>query len=447
MKQARIIEFPRDRRKRRSKKKRARLNAGRKGRVYSRGGKLWVDFRYLGERVREPSGLDDTAVNRLTVRRQLDLVMAEIETGNFEFAARFPHSSKKEHFSQLEGRIVTKDPKDVLFRDYVERWWKEMEPGMSLSQVRDYTTIIDCHLMPYFGKLPLSEFRTVLMKKFVAYLQGRKNQQGKPLSAKRIHNVMIPLRVIVRDAIDEYGWTHFPNPFSSLKLPRVRRLKIHPFGFEEWATLMKFILPWYRPYFELAVQTGLRPSEQVALKWSAVDHEYIHIELSRVRNVEKSDLKTEGSVRRIEIRPSMRKVLQAQRELTAGFESPYVFLNLEGRPILQDKLRELWARAMEKSGIPYRRMYETRHTFASWALAAGESPEWVARTLGHVNSAMVYKTYGRYIPNLTRQDGSAFERQYAGAGDEKVDTFGHNWAQFWAQSPKLGQYNPSNYLN
>ena len=70
---------------------------------------------------------------------------------------------------------------------------------------------------------------------------------------------------------------------------------------------------------------------------------------------------------------------------------------------------------MAKSGLPYRRPYETRHTFASWALAAGESPEWVARTLGHVNAAMIYKTYGRYIPNLTRRDGSAFERRYVEA--------------------------------
>ncbi len=50
-------------------------------------------------------------------------------------------------------------------------------------------------------------------------------------------------------------------------------------------------------------------------------------------------------------------------------------------------------------------------TFASRALAAGETPEWVAKTLGHVGSAMIYKTYGRYIPNLIRQDRSAFERQ------------------------------------
>jgi len=70
---------------------------------------------------------------------------------------------------------------------------------------------------------------------------------------------------------------------------------------------------------------------------------------------------------------------------------------------------------MGKTGVHYRRMYEIRHTFASWALAAGETPEWVARTLGHVDTAMVYGTYGRYIPNLTRQDGSAFERMFTEA--------------------------------
>ncbi len=83
-------------------------------------------------------------------------------------------------------------------------------------------------------------------------------------------------------------------------------------------------------------------------------------------------------------------------------------------------------RVVKKSGLPYRRMYETRHTFASWGLAAGESPEWVARTLGHVNTSMVFKTYGRYVPNLTRQDGSAFERLFAGAMNKRQP----EWAQF-----------------
>ena len=182
---------------------------------------------------------------------------------------------------------------------------------------------------------------------------------------------------------------------------------------------MNHMLLWYRPYFEFAVQTGLRPSEQVALKWGAVDDEYIHIELSRVYNREKVDLKTEESRRRIKIRPGMQKWLDKQRELTQRLNSPYVFINTQRRPIFQDKLREVWARVIKKSGLPHRRMYETRHTFASWALAAGETPEWVARTLGHVDTSMVYRTYGRYIPNLTRQDGSAFEKQYRKATNEE----------------------------
>jgi integrase len=97
-------------------------------------------------------------------------------------------------------------------------------------------------------------------------------------------------------------------------------------------------------------------------------------------------------------------------DLASGVDSPYVFINTEARPILQDKLREHWARCMKKSGLRPRRMYETRHTFASWALAAGETPAWVAHTLDHVDTSMVHRIYGRFIPNLTRQDGSGVRR-------------------------------------
>lgn len=100
--------------------------------------------------------------------------------------------------------------------------------------------------------------------------------------------------------------------------------------------MTEFLPDWYRPYFEFAVQTGLRPSEQVALKWSAVGSRFIDIELSRVRNSEKADLKTPESNRRIEIRPSMKEVLDVQKTRTAHFKSPYVFVNTNGVPCLQD---------------------------------------------------------------------------------------------------------------
>ena len=431
MRQAEIIEFPKNRKRKDRGRTSHKLNAGKKGRVYSRSGKLWVDFRYIGERVREPSGLKDNQSNRHTLRKQLDLIMAEIENGIFEFAKRFPHSKKKGDFTLLEGKSLRRNPEDIIFGDYAERWWEEMKPGMTENQIRDYRSILKNHLHPFFDNLPFSDLKPVLMKKFIAQLRGKQNRYGQPLSGKSIRNYLIPLRVIIRDAMDEFGWDDLKDPFWGMKLPRITRTRVKPFNYEEWVHLLEHMLPWYRPYFEFAVQTGLRPSEHVALKWTAIEAGFINIELSRVRKLEKTDLKTRESVRRIELRPKIIETLERQWELTRKFEQAYVFINSKGLPIQQDNLGKIWGRALSKGVIRYRRMYETRHTFASWALAAGESPEWVARTLGHVDTTMVYRTYGCYIPNLTRKDGSAFERQYNHATKRESspdgENFGHNF--------------------
>jgi len=158
MQQNKIINFTQYRTESDELQKRKRTKSRKKGSVYSRGGKLWVDFRYLGERVREPSGLDDTQLSRKTIRNQLDLIVAEIDNGIFEFAKRFPHSKKKDYFTELEGRTVAKDPAEVVFTDYVEKWLKEMEPGMSVSMIRDYTSILNVHHIPYFGNMPFDGF-------------------------------------------------------------------------------------------------------------------------------------------------------------------------------------------------------------------------------------------------------------------------------------------------
>ncbi|WP_319407469.1 site-specific integrase [uncultured Desulfosarcina sp.] len=415
MKLNNIIDLARHRETSVKPKDRIRSKSRKKGSVYVRSGKLWVDFRYLGQRAREPSGLEDTSFNRKKVRKQLDLVIAEIENGVFEYAKRFPHSNKKDNFSVLEGRAFTKGPSDITFGEYAKKWWQAMEPGMSQSKIRDYTDILNGHALPYFEKMPFSEITSVEMKKFIAHLQAKRNRLGKPLSAKRIRNIMIPIRVIVRDAVDEHVWAAFHDPFGNLKLPRVAKFRVRPFTTKKWELLLKHLPPWYRPYFDFAVLTGLRPSEQVALKWSALDGDFLHVELSRVAGLEKTDLKTEESQRIIELRPSMKRVLEHQHKATADFGSDYVFVNTEGNPMNRFTLYTHWEKAIKKSSLTHRRMYETRHTFASWALAAGESPEWVARTLGHVDTSMVYRTYGRYIPNLTRQDGSALENLYAGS--------------------------------
>ncbi len=428
MQHAEIIDYSQFRkRKQRSESIERQSKPRQKGSIYTRGGKLWVDFRYLGERVRESTGLSDTCKNKKQTRSDLNLIIAEIETETFRFSKRFPHSKRKGYFAELEGELVTVEPGDVLFGEYVEKWWKDMSPGMSPGKPRDYKSALNAHLLPQFANRPLSDFwSTLRLKKFIQELISKQNRYGKQLSGKRIGNIMIPLRMIVKDAMSEYNWHHLHDPFVSLTLPSIKKYRVQPFTFDEWQALLKFIPKWYHNYFQFTAQTGLRPSEQVALKWNAIDSQFIYVELSRVRGVEKDELKNEYSRREILIRPSMREVIEAQRQQIAHIQSDYVFLNMEGQPIYQDRLAKVWRKAMKESKLRYRRMYDVRHTFASWALAAGELPGWVARTLGHADTSMVYNTYGRFIPNLTRQDGGAFEKLYSESTHAKGDQFGHN---------------------
>ncbi len=123
---AKVIGFPQKRRQDDTKRRLDCLNADKKGTVFVRGGWLWVDFYYMAQRVREPAGLKDLPGNRQLVRNQLDLVVAEIKNGVFEFAKRFPRSKKGKCFARLEGGTATQSAQSVILGDYVKRWWKEL---------------------------------------------------------------------------------------------------------------------------------------------------------------------------------------------------------------------------------------------------------------------------------------------------------------------------------
>ena len=85
-----------------------------------------------------------------------------------------------------------------------------------------------------------------------------------------------------------------------------------------------------------------------------------------------------------------------------------MFTGPEGGLLNLNHLREqIWYPTLKGAGLRRRVCYQTRHSFASNALIAGESPAWVSRMLGHTTPEMLFKVYGRYIPNRTRRDGTA----------------------------------------
>jgi integrase len=107
------------------------------------------------------------------------------------------------------------------------------------------------------------------------------------------------------------------------------------------------------------------------------------------------------------------EALQRQFEVN-GKVSDYVFCNQTGQPLDNKNFSDrVWYPLLRHLGLDKRRPYQMRHTAATLWLASGEAPEWIAKQLGHTSTEMLFRVYSRYVPNLTRQDGSAMERLLA----------------------------------
>jgi integrase len=107
------------------------------------------------------------------------------------------------------------------------------------------------------------------------------------------------------------------------------------------------------------------------------------------------------------------EALKRQWEVSSKL-GEYVFCNREGHPIDNKNFSDrVWYPLLRHLDLPKRRPYQMRHTAATLWLASGEAPEWIARQLGHTNTQMLFTVYSRFVPNMTRQDGSAIDRLLA----------------------------------
>jgi integrase len=247
---------------------------------------------------------------------------------------------------------------------------------------------------------------------------GHRELQERRLSPKRTNFVVLVLRMIVRVAVRGRLLRH--DPCAGIRPLREPRTDVDPFSPEEIAAFLAACPVEWRPYFTVAFWTGARPGELAALKWGDVDFARgsFRIRAGRYRGVEGFP-KTESSNRDVDMLAPVIDSLRTQRaqqaavQLATGQGTPeagrdYVFTTARGRCVDPKRLREhVWNRTIARAKLRQRTMYQTRHSFASNALAAGEPPSWVAAMLGHATPEMLFSVYVRYIPNRTRHDGSA----------------------------------------
>jgi integrase len=383
-------------------------------------GRLFFDFRHAGKRCREYTLLEDTPANRARMEKVLKRIEADIAQGTFDHGRYFPKSAAApvlpaapENTEALEviREMVPAAPRaDVpTFAMFADQWYEELEVGWRRSYRKTVRDVLDKHLLPHFGAMPVHLITKADLLQFranLARLPGRK--AGQTLSAKRVNAIMQVLKAILDEAADRFG---YKSPFYKIKRLKGPRPEVDPFSLEEVKKILETVRADYRDYYTVRFFTGMRTGEMDGMKWKFVDFEGRVI---RVRETivagEDDTTKTEYSQRDIAMSDAVYEAMQRQFAVT-GKLGGYVFCSSTGSCLDHNNVtKRVWYPLLRFLGLKARRPYQTRHTAATLWLAAGENPEWIARQMGHANTQMLFTVYSRFVPNLTHRDGSAFER-------------------------------------
>ncbi len=386
-----------------------------------RGDYLFFDFRYRGQRCREQTKLKDTPQNRKTMQRVLAKIEAEITLGTFNYATYFPGSTNAKKFVDSAPSTAPVRPghSTPRFAGFANTWYDENEVGWRSSHAATVRSTLDRHLIPCFGDQDIAQIAKADVLAFRSRLAKIKGRNGNDaLSPKTINRIIQILGQILEEAADRFD---IGNPVSKVKRLKQQRADIYPFTLQEVTALIDRIRSDYKNYLTTRFFTGMRTGEIHGLKWKYVDFErrQILVRETIVRGAV-DYTKTDYSQREIDMSGPVLQALLRQRDATFG-HSEFVFCTRSGLPIDVDNFtNRIWYPLLRNLLLEKRRPYQTRHTAATLWLAAGENPEWIARQMGHMDTTMLFRVYSRYVPNLTRRDGSAFESLVRGALPEEV---------------------------
>lgn len=293
----------------------------------------------------------------------------------------------------------------LLVEEALDAWLARKAPELEHTTQIDYERAIRLTLRPQFGRTPLRALTRLAVKAWIA--------EHPELTAKRLNNVLSPLRQMLAEALDD-GLID-ADPLLGLRIRRRREATkddIDPFTPEEIRLILATATGQFRNLCQFDFFSGLRTSELIALRWDDVDlaSGHVRIRAAFVRGKRKST-KTVTGTRTVELIAPALEALQAQREHTflagaAVFHNP-----LTNAPWYSDKsIREHnWRHVLKRAGIRYRYPYQMRHTFASMLLSAGENIMWVAKQMGHKDPTITARRYARWIPSVHPDAGDKAE--------------------------------------
>ncbi len=384
-------------------------------------GSLRVQFKVPGKAraIRKSLGYGLTEKNLINAKLTLDSIKRDIANGLFAFdeerfwSTHFPTSSSN------GGSTVTVER---CFNNYID------EHNSTLSDsVRDkLNTALNWLSHHKLANKPLRELtKTILKNVRKKTVEGNKSQKFAGCAVSTVNEYSQTVSKVLNYAVEE-GYIK-TNPMKDVpKLVKDNFSLVYedrylrPFTLQELQSLLDVIhIHETKLMVKLLAWTGIRHGELKALAWEDVDFEnnriFVRFNITRKANLKGT--KTDN-YRVVELLPAAREVLEEMFEITASVPAKdekinykhgkyefvsrrRVFLSRGNQPYRRPELTtspKQWEKWLRQAKVPYRQPYQLRHTYASRLLTAGCDKTWLAGQMGHRNTNMIGKIYGKWIP-------------------------------------------------
>jgi integrase len=289
------------------------------------------------------------------------------------------------------------------------------KPRLRARTFHDYESLLRLYIRPALGTRLIGTIGQMDMQGLYAQMFGR------GLSARTIEYTNAVLESAFRQAV---RWRMLAeDPCAGVDLPRVKRKEMEALSVDECRRFLSVAeeSEWYA-LFALALTTGMRPSEYLALRWSDIDWKRGAVSVSRTIQVSGSawafdDTKRKRSRRVVKLQSFVLSALEILKEKQAkGGEgnccpaNELVFTTESGMPLRQKVVKREFRRLLAKAEIRSVRLYDLRHTAATLGIAAGVSVKVISDQLGHASISFTLERYSHVLPSIQDEAAAKVER-------------------------------------
>jgi len=306
---------------------------------------------------------------------------------------------------------------------FLTAWLASEANRLRVSTHARYETLIRLHVLPELGRVRLVK----LTPHDVQRLYDSRLAVG--LSPTSVHHVHAVLHKALEQAV-RWGKV-VRNVCDLVNAPKIRRTKMRTFSADEARRFLDCAASdRLSALYVLALTTGMRQGELLALRWQDVNLDNGTVQVRATLHWVKGggfrldDPKTNASRRLVKLTPyavdALRQQRVAQNEMRLRSvvrwdDLGFVFTNDLGRPVDPDNLvRRSFKPLLKQAAVPELRFHDLRHTAASLLMAEENvHVKVVSEMLGHSTTSVTLDTYSHVTPTMHEAAAKAMERIFA----------------------------------